>query len=83
MNKQNTESSKTMGPVKCPVCGDTNNMDFGKLDQDSDDRVYLDCKCNNCGATWKSWYKHTLNRTNIALVFDKNDDIEKGEQNGK
>lgn len=79
MSKQNTESSKTVNPKACPVCGDTHNVDFGELNQVSDDSGYIDCKCKACGATWKSCYKHIIfGRNRIDFVFDKNSDIEEG-----
>lgn len=78
MNKQEIENSRIVNPRACPVCGDANNVDFGELNQSSDDRMYIDCKCNNCGSTWKSWYNIVFNRSSIGLVFDKNDDIKKG-----
>lgn len=83
MNKQNTESSKTINPKACPVCGDTNNVNFGELNYAGDDSEYVDCKCNKCGATWKTWIKAIFSRNSIDFVFDKHSDIEKGEQNGK
>lgn len=72
MAKQNTENLKFEDPNVCPVCGDANNVDFDGFNLVSDNRGYFDCQCNNCGATWKSWYN---------LVFDKNNDVEKDEQN--
>jgi hypothetical protein len=78
MNKQNTENSKTVNLKACPVCGDTNNVYFGELNQVSDGGDYCDCECKTCGATWKSWYKYIFSRDRIDFVFDKNSDIEKG-----